>query len=191
MALIEQVKLIELYRGYFEFRGMKWPDDPRDAVDFAVTEIGEVVDALKRQQDGWVRHNDRDRDLGMEITQAIMMLAIAAEQAGIDLDTATYAWMRAKGYEGEYWAGKDYVLWAYPTNQSKRIHLWGKFGGIIQSACGLEMPEGHTFGDRRRTTRRYPVGDPKCEQCRAYWHVKHLKRRERRPIIDWLRSKKS
>jgi hypothetical protein len=141
MALIDQAKLIELYRGYFEFKGMKWPDTAHDAIDFAVTEVAEALDACLRREASWVRHNDRERDLGMEIAQAIMMLTIAAEQDGIDLNKATYGWMRDKGYEGEYWAGKDYVLWAYPTNQSRRIHLWGKFGGIVSSACGLEMPE--------------------------------------------------
>ena len=94
MKILNQKKLIELYRGYFEFKGMKWPDDPRDALDFVVTEVGEIFDALKRQQSEWVRHNKKEGDLGMEISQAIMMLVIAAEQAEIDVQDATYRWMR-------------------------------------------------------------------------------------------------
>ena len=189
MKILNQKKLIELYRGYFEFKGMKWPDDPRDAVDFAVTEVGEVVDALKRQQKGWVRHNDRDRDLGMEISQTIMMLVIAAEQAGIDIEAVTYGWMREKGYEGEYWAGKDYIMWAYPTNQSRHIHLWGKFDGMTQSACGLEMPAGHAFGDRILASARYPPhGEPICERCGNYWQVRYGKKPRRRIIrFPWTK----
>ncbi|MCK5548588.1 MAG: hypothetical protein KAI64_06210, partial [Thermoplasmata archaeon] len=158
MKILNQKKLIELYRGYFEFKGMKWPDDPRDALDFVVTEVGEIFDALKRQQSEWVRHNKKEGDLGMEISQAIMMLVIAAEQAEIDVQDATYRWMREKDYEGEYWAGKDYVIWAYPTDQSEHIHLWGKFDGLTQSACGLEMPRGHDFSARLRMSARYPRG---------------------------------
>ena len=177
MKIIDQKKLIELYRGYFEFKGMKWPDDPRDAVDFAVTEVGEVVDALKRQQEGWVRHNDRDRDLGMEISQAIMMLAIAAYQAGVEIEQATYDWMREKGYVAEYWAGKDFVLWAYPTKQSRQIHLWGTIEKVTQSACGLELPEGHVLG--QTFYRGYPAGEPVCKTCADYWMVKHAPKPKR------------
>lgn len=189
MKIVDQHKLIELYRGYFEFKGMKWPDDPRDAIDFAVTEVGEVVDALKRQQEGWVRHNDRDRDLGMEISQTIMMLVIAAEQANVDVETSTYRWMREKGYEGEYWAGKDYIMWAYPTDQSRKIHLWGKFDSMTQSTCGLEMPSGHNFSTRYRPSARYPHGEPICERCSSYWQVRYGKKPSRRySWIPWIKE---
>jgi len=172
MKLMDQQALIDLYRGYFEYRGMKWPD-VRDAVDFAVTEIGETVDALKRQQEGWVRHNERDRDLGMEITQAIMMLMIALDGAEVDLERKTYDWMRQKGYVAEYWAGKDFVLWAYPTSQSRQVHLWGTIGNVVQSACGMEFPEGHDLGQSFH--RGLPAGEPMCHTCRDYWLVKHRK----------------
>lgn len=185
MKILDQTKLIELYRGYFEFNGMLWPDDPRDAFDFAVSEVGEIFDALKRSQGGWVRHNDKDRDLGMEISQAIMMLVIGAEQAGIDVETATYHWMREKGYEGEYWAGKDYIMWAYPTNQSREIHLWGKFDGMIQSACGLEMPAGHDFGDRVPASVNFPRREPRCDRCSGYWQVRYGKKPRRRFVFPW------
>lgn len=96
--MIDQIGLILLYRRYFVHAGMTWPET-RDAVDFAVTEIGEVVDALKRKEPHWGRHNpDKDRDLGMEISQAVMMLVIAADTAGVDLMKSTHRWMQEKGF---------------------------------------------------------------------------------------------
>jgi hypothetical protein len=189
MKIVDQKALIELYQGYFDFREMKWPE-VREAVHFAITEIIETVDALKRQQAGWVRHNDRDRDLGMEITQTIMMLMIALDGAGIDFEEKTYAWMKSKGYAAEYWAGKDFVLWAYPTENSRQVHLWGKIGNVIQSACGLEFPSGHNFGTTFMAG--YPKREPTCNTCLAYWTVKNRKGEAEslwQQVLDLLKRK--
>lgn len=168
---IDQKALIALYKNYFAFRGMKWPPAAHDAIDFAVTEVAEALDAIKQEEGGWVRHNKKDRDLGMEISQAVMMLAIAAEMADLDIIETTYAWMRAKGYEPELWAGKDFALWAYPTKHSTKVHLWGLFGQkknrFIQSACGLEFPEKHHLD--RPFVGRYPRREPICDTCKSYW----------------------
>lgn len=194
MKILNQKKLIEIYESYFEFKGMTWPNT-RDAADFVVTEVGEMFDALKRGDPKWVRHNDRDPDLGMEISQAIMMLVIAADEAGIDIETATYRWMKEKGFDAEYWSGKDYVLWAYATENSRTAHVWGMFknGGVgtIQSACGLEFPSDLTF-HKPFGGKHPPKHEYICKQCRNYHETKHgiqhIKRKRRFPRIPFLRN---
>lgn len=72
-------------------------------------------------------------------------------------------------------ARPNYILWAYPTNQSQRIHIWGKFDGLIQSACGLEMPDGHRFANRLPSSRKYPLSEPRCKVCASVWMIERNK----------------
>jgi NTP pyrophosphatase (non-canonical NTP hydrolase) len=167
MKIINQERLIKLYRDYFHFKGMRWPENSKDALDFAVTEMGEVFDAVKRTEDSWVRHNERDRDLGMEISQTIMMLLLAAHAEGIDVQEATYKWMRSKGFEPDYFTGEDYTTWAKPTANSEYWHIWGRFGTTIQSACGLEFPPESAFYDWKPSGEP-PIGKSLCKFCQNY-----------------------
>jgi len=178
MASLKQSKLIALYKDYFEFKEMHYPEDARDALDFVVTEVGEIFDALKRSEPNWVRHNDREADLGMEISQAIMMLLIAADCENIDIEKATHKWMQEKGYRAEFMLGGEYDLWGYPTRQSTKIHVWGKFDNIVQSACGLEMPAG--VGLEKKHGADYPNGEPICDTCSSIWHVNHAPKPRRK-----------
>lgn len=179
MKLIDQDALIKLYRDYFHFREMKWPDEARDAVDFAVIKIGEVVDALKRGEKGWLRHNERETDLGMEISQAIMMLFLAANAADINVQEATFGWMRAKGkeivFEPEYFIGEDYNLWARPTIYANNWHVWGKFDSHVQSACGLEFPTDREFEDQSGPNPRFGVST--CSTCNNYYQSRRIVKR--------------
>lgn len=174
MKIIDQEKLIQLYHDYFQFKGMPWPGT-RDALDFVVTEVGECFDALKRLEDQWVRHNERKTDLGMEISQAVMMLFIAAVGSGIDVQEATYKWMRSKGFEPDFFTGEDYSVWGQATENSKRWHVWGKFGKTIQSACGLEFPPDALFYDYKPSGKP-PIVGLRCDFCQNYW--------ESRKIVD-------
>lgn len=178
MKIFEQEKIIKLYEDYFHFRGQPWPVETRDALDFVVSEVGEIFDALLRSKPdkGFVRHNERKTDLGMEISQAIMMLMIAANSAGIDVQEATYKWMRSKGFEPEYFTGEDYSTWAIPTKNSTKWHIWGKFGKniqTIQSACGLEFPPEEPFYNFRSSPSP-PSHELLCDFCLNYWKSRQV-----------------
>ena len=86
---------------YYEFRGMKWPSG-KEAIDFAITEIGESMDAyIRTNQPGWTRNNpDKEANVGWELADTFQMLAIAAhELTGKTLDELLQEKWASKGYE--------------------------------------------------------------------------------------------
>lgn len=59
------------------------------AMIFLVSEVGEAADALSRSwQRQFVRNSDKVTDLGEELADVVIMAAITARVANIDLDTA-------------------------------------------------------------------------------------------------------
>jgi hypothetical protein len=178
--VIDQRELLRLFRKYFAFREMEWPDQ-HSALDFAVTEVAEALDADLRlnPKSNWRRHSDKQADLGMEICQAIMMLVIAADAARINLDQAMADWMKAKGFVADPKMTGDYLLWAKATANSKHIHLWGRFQQgtpleMVQSACGLEFDPKAQFHSILGLN---PDGEPVCPSCLNYWHAISVPRR--------------
>ena len=92
---------IQHIKDYIKFRGAVWPTG-KDALDFAVTEIGEAVDAwLRKYRTDYLRNNDKRIDIGLELADCYQMLEIAShELTGKSLDEN----LRVK------WASKGYVL---------------------------------------------------------------------------------
>lgn len=91
---------IEEVQRYYEYRGMKWPST-LDAILFAVTEVGETVDAyIRTHQSGWTRNNpNKDANLGHELADAYQMLMIAAHEAtGKSLETLLREKWETKGF---------------------------------------------------------------------------------------------
>jgi NTP pyrophosphatase (non-canonical NTP hydrolase) len=75
------VDMAALHEKVWDFRRAvqhKWPTpEPVDALRFAITEVGEVMDAYLRQNDKWVRNNDRDIDIDAELGDLAVMLLTA------------------------------------------------------------------------------------------------------------------
>lgn len=70
---------INRIRRYIEFRKAVWPYDGKDALDFAVTELGEVMDAwIRLNRPNYSRNNAKDTDVGLELGDVYMMLEIAS-----------------------------------------------------------------------------------------------------------------
>lgn len=84
---------------YFNDRGLTYPEEGLDAYLFMVSEVGEVGDAIVNTRNSWVRNNpDRERNLGAELADVYMMLAITADLMNVDLDKALLEKMASKGY---------------------------------------------------------------------------------------------
>lgn len=85
---------------YFEQTGRKTPD-VLPAVVFAQTELGETFDAIMRSGmlgEGWVRNNERESDIKVELADTYMMLVLAAHALGVDLRQVLAKKMLRKGW---------------------------------------------------------------------------------------------
>ena len=85
---------------YYAFRGMAWPSE-KEALDFAITEIGEAMDAyIRENQVGWVRNTpDKNTNFGWELADIYQMIKIAAHRAtGKTLDELLIEKWESKGF---------------------------------------------------------------------------------------------
>jgi len=93
---------VEDIADYMAFRGQKWPNG-KAALLFAITEIGEAVDAMMRTSDdeGWTRNNpDKTANIGWELADVYQMISIAAfELTGKTVDQLLREKWASKGYE--------------------------------------------------------------------------------------------
>lgn len=89
---------ITTIKKYFDLRGLKFPEHPKQAIDFAVTELGEVMDAFIRlTSDDWVRNNpDKQPNLWFELADCYMMLEIASSFSNMPLDQHLFQKMLSK-----------------------------------------------------------------------------------------------
>lgn len=89
---------ITTIKKYFDLRGLKFPEHPKQAIDFAVTELGEVMDAFIRlTSDDWVRNNpDKQPNLWFELADCYMMLEIASSFSNMPLDQHLFQKMMSK-----------------------------------------------------------------------------------------------
>lgn len=76
--------LSDLIKHYFHTRGMKNPQ-AKDAAIFLCTEVGELLDALMRQEMGWVRNNIKESDPASELADCLMMTMVCADALGVDI----------------------------------------------------------------------------------------------------------
>ena len=59
-----------------------WPDDDH-CILFAITELGEAIDALLREEDGWLRNNEKEHSFYKELGDAAyMILSVRQLQIG-------------------------------------------------------------------------------------------------------------
>lgn len=89
--------LQELVQGYYEYRGLAWPDATQ-ALMFLVSEVGELADAQVHEVGGWVRNHERERNPADEAADVLMMLMVYCINRGIDPLEALKAKMARKGY---------------------------------------------------------------------------------------------
>jgi len=97
--------MIDDIKAYMNYRNQKYPDG-KSALDFAVTEIGEVMDAwLRDHPNEWARNNpDKEKNLGHELGDAYQMLQIASwELTGKSLESNLREKWASKGFDGNKW----------------------------------------------------------------------------------------
>ena len=80
---------------YFEHRKMRKPNS-KDAALFLASEVGEFIDALMRDENGWVRNNQKDCDVAFELADCLFMVLVCARALGIDPVTVLLQKMQKK-----------------------------------------------------------------------------------------------
>ncbi len=79
---------LQLIKRYFESKGITLATK-KDAYVFLVTEVGELGDAIMRQENGWVRNDPtKEVDIADEAADVFMMLWALADSYHVDLDQA-------------------------------------------------------------------------------------------------------
>ena len=80
---------IAIFDQYYGTLKLKWPTTMQ-AVMFAITELGEVLEVLLAQEGGWTRNHPENKpkgtveELGEELGDMIMMAQVAGIRAGVD-----------------------------------------------------------------------------------------------------------
>ena len=88
--------------GYYKYRGLTYPS-VKEALDFAVTEMGEAMDAyIRENQHGWTRNNDKEANFAHELGDVYQMLEIASlAHNGLTLFENLQEKWKTKGYNNE------------------------------------------------------------------------------------------
>jgi len=90
--LTKQAPLTRIITSYYRQRNLVWPADADTALQWAMTELGEVTELLLSRKGEWVRNNpDEHRydetqflhDLGEELGDIIMMCIVAGVVEGV------------------------------------------------------------------------------------------------------------
>ena len=76
-------ELLEQVEKYYRERGLQWPDT-KDSLLWLTTELGELTDAVMRQEAGWIRNNARSSDPREEIGDVVLMALVCARNLGVD-----------------------------------------------------------------------------------------------------------
>ena len=90
---------------YFRQTGRKVPE-LLPAVIFAQTELGETFDAIMRSGmvgEGWLRNNERDSQIEVELADTYMMILLAASAMDVDLEEVLTKKMKRKGWKPAPW----------------------------------------------------------------------------------------
>ena len=90
--------IIDIIEWYFTKRGLLYAQDPIDAYLFLTSEIGELGDAIVHGRGEWVRNHDKEREIGPELGDILMMLYVTAKQLGADPLDEMLKKFAAKGY---------------------------------------------------------------------------------------------
>jgi len=89
--------LVQGHCDYWVSKGQwKWPN-LQDALMFLVTEVGEALDAyLRTETMGYIRNQERKRDLTEELADVLFMSCVAACLLGTDLEAKLCAKLERK-----------------------------------------------------------------------------------------------
>jgi len=90
--------IIEAVRWYFDQRGLLHAADPVDALLFLASELGELSDAVVHGRGEWVRNHEREREVGPELADVLMMLCVTAERLDAEPLDEMFKKFAKKGY---------------------------------------------------------------------------------------------
>ena len=97
---VEIPPLLQIVKAYGKFRKFVWPKNVSQSMLFLMSELGELADAIVNEMADWVRNNPgRERKIGPEIGDVLMMLIVTASFFDIDPLQAMLDKMKSKGFE--------------------------------------------------------------------------------------------
>lgn len=88
----KQAPLTRIITSYYQQRSLVWPTDADTALQWAMTELGEVMELLLSRKAEWVRNNPGEHqydeaqflhELGEELGDVIMMCVVAGIVKGV------------------------------------------------------------------------------------------------------------
>ena len=94
--------IYDLITDYYESRGLQWPADGDEALDWALTELAEAQELLLARKGGWVRNNPKDKAgyipqrFAEELGDVIMMALVAGMVEGVEPLAALTSKIRRK-----------------------------------------------------------------------------------------------
>ncbi|MBN1267358.1 MAG: hypothetical protein JXA25_17840 [Anaerolineales bacterium] len=143
---------------YFQQTGRKVPE-LLPAVIFAQTELGETFDAIMRSGmvgEGWLRNNERDSQIEIELADTYMMLLLAAASIDVDLDFVLTEKMLRKGWQPPKWLLQ---IWTERFSgeesedpvQKNPMDKGSEFLNILWLYCQHRMEAGMDYSQQRST----------------------------------------
>jgi hypothetical protein len=99
--LADDQGLYGLITSYYNNRGLKWPADADEALDWLLTELAEAKELLLARRGDWVRNNPdahpdfNRRLLKAEIADILMMALVAGMVEGLDPLAALHQKLRS------------------------------------------------------------------------------------------------
>ena len=94
--------MYKLITDYYEQRGLKWPQDADEALDWALTELAEAKELLLDRKGGWTRNNPGNKRhfsqqrFAEELGDIIMMVLVAGIVEGVEPLTALTSKIKRK-----------------------------------------------------------------------------------------------
>lgn len=61
--------------------------EPKDTMLFFISELGELADAISREDSTWDRNNERNMSVGEELADILMLVLVLANHYQVDITT--------------------------------------------------------------------------------------------------------
>lgn len=85
-----QSRVNDAIKSYFTTRKLKYPKDADEALQWTITELGEVTELLLDRKGGWTRNNPQDHppfskaELSKELGDVLLMVLVAGYVEGVN-----------------------------------------------------------------------------------------------------------
>jgi len=157
--------MYKLITDYYEQRGLKWPQDADEALDWALTELAEAKELLLDRKGGWTRNNPGNKTpfqpssaFAEELGDIIMMVLVAGIVEGVEPLTALTSKIKTQT-TGDHLTTR--ITISLSPNRGRRHPLLARPAGEPLSL----HPDGHPPGPRSAKRMARPTWTPSAACC--------------------------